>query len=180
VEMVAVGVDEFGVPEAVADEGFLRFQATGLKFAIEGDGIFALEAKRGADAQLFLGDAILTIVLKHERRAAAFEPAPADLVRGVRGPFVFENEAEAVDVEAQGARHVGDHEEGDDLGDVGVWHGESVAARPRGRKEKERRMPRGIRMTVLRRERVAAKREKNVFCRYQLVKTRPRGGVVEW
>ena len=45
--------------------------------------------------------------------SADLEPAPTDLV--VDDPLSGAPEAEAVDVEAEGGFHVGDHEEGDGL-----------------------------------------------------------------
>jgi len=50
VEMVAVGVEDVGVPEAVADEGFLRIEAAGLEFTIKRDGVVALEPDGRAEA----------------------------------------------------------------------------------------------------------------------------------
>ena len=119
-EGVAIGVGDGGVPHVVADEGFSGLEAAGTKFVVEGDGIPALEPDGGSDAAFFRGDAAGIVFLKHDGRAAEFQPAPDDLVGGFGRPFVFQGEAEAVDVEAEGARHVRDHEEGNDLLDVGT------------------------------------------------------------
>ena len=86
---------------------------------IERDGVVALEPDGRADAEFFRGDAGGMKGLEHQGGGATFEPTPADLVGGVRGPFVLHGEAETVHVEAEGSGHVRDHEEGDDFGDVG-------------------------------------------------------------
>jgi len=119
-EGVTVGIGDGGVPHVVADEGFSGLEAAGTEFVVEGDGIPALEPDGGTYAAFFGGDAAGIVFLKHDGRAAEFQPAPDDLVGGFGRPFVLQGETEAVDVEAEGARHVRDHEEGNDLLNVGT------------------------------------------------------------
>jgi hypothetical protein len=70
VEVVAVGVDDQAIPHRIADERFLRSQAAGLEFVVEGEGIFALEAEGGTNAAFLLGSAMGIVFLEHESRAA--------------------------------------------------------------------------------------------------------------
>src|SRR5664279_851092 len=84
---------------------------------VERDSVFALEAERYALTQNALGPAAGEIFLQHERRAAAREPAPAQLA--VRSPLMLDGEAEVVDVEAHRAVHVGDAEKWYNLQKVG-------------------------------------------------------------
>jgi hypothetical protein len=118
VEMIAVRIGDGDVPEAVADERFFRRKSAREKFAVESNGVFALKPDGGTDSTGFGRDAAGIVLLQHERGATEFEPAPDDLVGGVGRPFIFESEAEAVDVEAEGGGDVGDHEEGNDELDV--------------------------------------------------------------
>ena len=130
-EVVAVGVEDDGVPVAVADEGFAGLEATGKKIAVEGEGILALEPERDAFAALYFWDSSGMVFLKHEGGAAVVEPTPADFV--VDQPLLLEGEAEAVEVEAQGAGHVRDHKKGDDGLDVGIRNGERVGGHGSGK-----------------------------------------------
>ncbi len=70
VEVVAVGVGEFGVPHGVAYERFVGFDAAGFEFVVEGDGIFALEPDGAAHAAFVCGDAAGIVFLEHQGRAA--------------------------------------------------------------------------------------------------------------
>src|ERR1700678_3545980 len=62
--------------------------------------------------------AIVGESLEHEGGAAKLQPAPAQLF--IHDPLVLDGEAEAIDIETQGAIHVGDSEEWHDLLDVGT------------------------------------------------------------
>jgi len=122
VEAETVGIVEDGVPEAVADLGLGGVDAAGSEVVIDGDGVGAGKPEGDAFADFSGGlPGVVTFgaeLLEHQVCAAKGEPAPAD--GAVGRPLVFHGEAEAVEVEAEGALHVGDVEKGDDLFDVFV------------------------------------------------------------
>ena len=84
---------------------------------VDREGVSALEADGDAFAALVGGNLAGVVLLEHVGCAFEFEPAPADLA--VDDPLFGALVAEAVDVEAERGFHVGDHEEGNGLLDVG-------------------------------------------------------------
>jgi hypothetical protein len=65
VEVVAVGVDDQGIPHVVAYEGFSGTEIAGAKFVVDRDSVVALEAKGDAFAALIFGEVGGGIFLEH-------------------------------------------------------------------------------------------------------------------
>lgn len=64
-KVVAVGIDNQGVPHLVAYKGFSRVQAAASEFVVERDCVVALEAQGHAFAAFFFGNAGGEIFLEH-------------------------------------------------------------------------------------------------------------------
>ncbi len=65
-EVVAVRVDDEGVPHVIAYEGFLRIEIARAEFVVKSDGVVALEAQRDAFVAVFFEDTSRNIFLEHE------------------------------------------------------------------------------------------------------------------
>lgn len=119
-EVVAVGVGKASGPQGISYLGLGSSEAARNEFAVERYGVLTLKFERDAFAEFSGGwlnvVAIVRESLEHERGAAQFQPAPTQLL--VDDPFMFHGEAEALEVETQGALHVGDSKKWDDLLDV--------------------------------------------------------------
>jgi hypothetical protein len=66
VEVVAVGIGYGGVPKAIAYERLAGGESTREEFAVEGDGVSALEKDGDPLSSLFFGNAGGEILLKHQ------------------------------------------------------------------------------------------------------------------
>jgi hypothetical protein len=120
VQFVTIQVTYRGHPHGVANEGCARGEAAGDELSVEGESVAALEADGDAMAESLTGEGgVWAELLKHDGGAFELEPAPADFA--VDDPLFGAGESEAFDVEAEGGFHVGDHEEGDGLLDVGFF-----------------------------------------------------------
>src|SRR5580700_3632505 len=85
---------------------------------VDGESVAALEADGDALSQFFGAErGVRAVLLKHERCVSDLKPAPANFF--VDDPLSGALKAEAFDVEAEGGSHVGDHEKGNGLLDVG-------------------------------------------------------------
>lgn len=113
--MVAVGILVEDLPAEVAYLGLVSgVDAACAGLAIEGESVFALEVEGRAVAEFSgfgkLARRVAVGLLEHEGCAAERHPDPAQMAVG--DPAVLDSEAEALDIELEGAFHAGDHEQG--------------------------------------------------------------------
>src|SRR5262249_37286438 len=104
IDPISVRVGQRGHPHPVSDEGRRGLNPARSDLAIDRQGVFTDEADRDALAQFSFGHVgmmpFLPEFLKHQRRASALEPAPAELA--IVYPLFRHLEAEAVNVIADG------------------------------------------------------------------------------